>query len=67
MLVPALSYEDLAIREGGTASQSWDKITSGQTSQAERNTIARDLKLYCERDTFAMVAIWRFLQRLIGA
>jgi hypothetical protein len=64
VLVPELSYADLAIREGGTASQSWDKITSEEISQSEKNQIARDLKLYCERDTFAMFAIWRFLQRL---
>ena len=64
VLVPELSYDDLAIREGGTASQSWDKITSPQTSQAERDTTARDLRLYCERDTFAMFAIWRYLERL---
>ena len=64
VLVPELSYKDLAIQEGGTASQSWDKITSAQKSQAEKNQIARDLRLYCERDTFAMVAIWRFLQNL---
>ena len=67
VLVPELSYQDLAIREGGTASQSWDKITSDQTSPAERNQIGRDLKLYCERDTFAMVAIWRCLERLTRA
>jgi hypothetical protein len=65
VLVPELSYADLAIREGGTASQSWDKITSEATSQADKNQIARDLKLYCERDTFAMVAIWMFLQKLL--
>lgn len=67
VLVPELSYQDLAIREGGTASQSWDKITSPQTSQTERDITARDLKLYCERDTFAMVAIWRCLDRLTRA
>ena len=66
VLVPELSYDDLAIREGGTASQSWDKITSDETSLAEKSQISRDLKLYCERDTFAMFAIWRFLQRLTG-
>jgi hypothetical protein len=66
VLVPELSYADLAIQEGGTASQSWDKITSEEISQVEKNQIARDLKLYCERDTFAMFAIWRFLQRLTG-
>ena len=64
VLVPELTYKDLAIQEGGTASQSWDKIASEETSPAERNQIARDLRLYCERDTFAMFAIWRFLQKL---
>jgi hypothetical protein len=64
VLVPELSYADLAIREGGTASQSWDKITSEQISQVEKDHIARDLKSYCERDTFAMFAIWQFLQKL---
>jgi len=66
-LVPELSYADLAIREGGTASQMWDKITSSQTGQAEKSQIACDLKLYCERDTFAMVAIWLSLEKLTRA
>ena len=66
VLAPELSYKDLAIQEGGTASQSWDKITSDEINQAEKDTIARDLKLYCERDTFAMYVIWRHLQDLLG-
>ena len=64
VLVPELSYADLAIREGGTASQSWDKITSIGMSATEKQKVACDLRKYCERDTFAMVAIWRFLQEL---
>jgi len=67
VLVPELSYADLAIREGGTASQMWDKITSAGMNAAEKEKIARDLKLYCQRDTFAMVAIWRYLEKLISA
>jgi hypothetical protein len=66
-LAPELSYADLAIQEGGTASQSWDKITSEETSQAERASVARDLELYCERDTYAMYAIWRHLVGLIAS
>ena len=66
VLAPELSYKDLAIQEGGTASQSWDKITSGQIAQTEKDQIARDLKLYCERDTYAMYVIWRYLQDLVG-
>ncbi|MCX6924540.1 MAG: DUF2779 domain-containing protein [Verrucomicrobia bacterium] len=65
VLVPELSYKDLSIQEGGTASQSWDKITSDETSPAEKDAIARDLRLYCERDTYAMYVIWRPLVDLI--
>jgi hypothetical protein len=64
-LAPELSYADLAIKEGGTASQSWDKITSNVIAQSEREQIANDLKLYCERDTYAMFVIWRYLNTLI--
>ncbi len=42
VLVPELSYADLAIKEGGTASQSWDKITSENISQAEKDQIAHN-------------------------
>ena len=67
VLVPELSYADLAIREGGTASQMWDKITLETMSSADKSQIGKDLKLYCERDTFAMYAIWRFLRKLVAA
>ena len=66
VLAPELSYKDLAIQEGGTASQSWDKIASAEIPQAEKDTIARDLKQYCELDTYAMYVIWRYLQDLVS-
>ena len=66
MLAPELSYNDLVIKEGGTASQSWDKIASSAMGQTEKDAIARDLKLYCERDTYAMFAIWRHLRDLVA-
>jgi hypothetical protein len=62
VLAPELSYKDLAIREGGTASQAWDKITSDTFTPAERTQIAQDLKEYCKLDTYAMYAIWKALQ-----
>jgi len=65
VLAPELSYADLAIKEGGTASQSWDKIASSEIGQDEKDSIARDLKLYCERDTYAMYAIWKYLHDLV--
>jgi hypothetical protein len=65
VLAPELSYADLAIKEGGAASQSWDRITSTGTRQAEKDAVARDLKLYCERDTYAMFVIWKHLSEII--
>jgi len=65
VLVPKLSYKDLHIQEGGTASQSWDKIALSNISKEEKDKIAKDLLAYCELDTYAMYAIWRELENII--
>lgn len=65
VLVPKLTYKDLHIQEGGTASQSWDKIALGNLPQTEKDQIAKDLLAYCELDTYAMYAIWRELNLII--
>ena len=65
VMVPELSYKDLDIREGGAAAQSWKKIIDRKCTVAETEKIAEDLKKYCERDTYAMYAIWRELGRLL--
>lgn len=65
VLVPKLSYKDLHIQEGGTASQSWDKIALSDISKEEKEKIAKDLLAYCELDTYAMYAIWRELENII--
>ena len=64
-LVPNLTYKDLHIQEGGTASQSWNKITTASISQDKKNKISKDLLDYCELDTYAMYAIWKHLKELI--
>ena len=64
VLAPELSYKDLEIKEGGTASQAWNKIITAGFTEAEKSKIAVDLKEYCQLDTFAMYAIWNQLQRL---
>lgn len=64
VLAPQLSYKDLAIQEGGTASQTWDKITSEVIDQSEKDVLAINLKAYCERDTYAMYVIWQYLYGL---
>ncbi len=66
VLVPELSYKDLHIQEGGTASQSWDKIALGSATKEEKEKIAKDLLAYCELDTYAMYAIWRELYKLLN-
>lgn len=71
ILAPGFSYKELAIREGGTASQKWNEAATGMgpngpVPQAERDQIARDLKEYCKLDTYAMYAIWKHLHDLIA-
>lgn len=61
-LVPHLSYKDMHIQEGGTASDTWNRIVSGEYSEEEKNIKVQALKDYCHLDTLAMVEIWRVLK-----
>jgi len=64
VLAPDLTYENLVIKEGGTASLSWNKITSNEIAQAEKDLIAANLRAYCKLDTYAMYVVWRHLKDL---
>ncbi len=68
VLVPELSYKDLAIQEGGTASSSWLQLIglAGKLSAAEKAKLKKDMLAYCERDTMAMVRILEELQKVIS-
>lgn len=63
-LVPDLSYSDLVIVDGMTASVEIARLlfVSGRIPRAERDKTRRDLLDYCERDTFATV---RLVERMI--
>jgi hypothetical protein len=61
-LVPKLSYKKMHIQEGGTASDTWNRIVSGEYSEEDKNMKIRALKDYCHLDTLAMVEIWRVLK-----
>ena len=61
-LVPDLSYKNLHIQEGGTASDTWNRIVLGEYSEEEKNMKTQALKDYCHLDTLAMVEIWRVLK-----
>lgn len=57
VLVPELSYKDLAIGKGDIASVRWYEIvTSENTSNADQ--VFADLLAYCKLDTLAMVKIY---------
>jgi len=60
-LVPEMSYENLNIKEGGTASNFYAAMVMGEfTGDVEQTR--RDLLEYCGVDTLAMVEILRRLQ-----
>jgi hypothetical protein len=63
-LVPHLSYKDLHIQEGGTASDTWNRIVSGEYSEDEKNKKVQALKDYCHLDTLAMVEIWKVFKKI---
>lgn len=62
ILCPELSYDTLAIREGGEASASWPVLTSDKTPAKEKAELEKNMLAYCKRDTEAMVGI---LDRII--
>ena len=55
-LVPELSYNDLEIKEGGTASNTFFSMVNG-TFEGNVKETRRQLLEYCKLDTFAMVKI----------
>nr|MBI3614218.1 DUF2779 domain-containing protein [Nitrospirota bacterium] len=60
-LVPALSYEDLEIREGGTAARAYQQMVFEETDWVEKERLREALLQYCERDTLAMLAVRKAL------
>ena len=61
-LVPELSYQDLEIQEGGTASNTFAQMVQGLFKGDEVQT-RKDLLAYCKLDTYAMVKILEKLKR----
>jgi predicted RecB family nuclease len=58
-----LSYENLAIKEGGTASAEYLRMIDPDTTAEDSGEIARSLLEYCKLDTLAMVRIWQELEK----
>jgi hypothetical protein len=61
----SLSYDDLEIGEGTTASLKFMEAAFGNISDAERQKIHVDLLTYCGQDTGGMIDILKKLQELV--
>lgn len=65
-LVPGMSYDDLEIQDGGTASAALESLLlGGETLKAdEKQALRSKLLRYCERDTLAMARLYERLREL---
>jgi predicted RecB family nuclease len=61
-LVPAIGYDDLAIRDGGLASLAFLEMTAPGTSLERRAELRGQLLAYCGRDTEALVRLFQLLR-----
>jgi len=64
VLIPELTYTTLNIQKGDQAVERWEKMIDPETSPKEKDQIAKDLLEYCKLDTFAMVEIYKFLNKI---
>ncbi len=64
-IAPEFTYKDLGIQDGGQAADAWWKLVAPGTTPAEHEQIAKDLKVYCGMDTYAMVVIWKHLYDMV--
>lgn len=63
-LVPELSYNDLDIQEGGTASNVFLSMVNG-SFEGDEKVVRQQLKAYCKMDTLAMVRILEKIETII--
>ena len=63
VLIPELSYDDLNIGEGGTASLTYAQLQFMDPETREQKI--KDLLEYCKQDTWAMVRIWEWIREQI--
>lgn len=56
-----LDYATLEIKDGGNAQEAWAEAADPACDPLRREALAEALKAYCERDTWAMIAIARRL------
>lgn len=65
--VPDLSYDDISIADGQTASLKYLKVVKAEVSGEEKEKIFKDLRQYCALDTLAEVKLLEILYRMATA
>ena len=65
VVVPSLSYNQLAVSNGAIAQAVWDTLIQ-TVDPVQKQQHIDDLTTYCTQDTLAMVEIYRALQALIN-
>ncbi|HET8575060.1 MAG TPA: DUF2779 domain-containing protein [Candidatus Paceibacterota bacterium] len=64
VIAPEFSYKDLDVQNGTMAMSEWEKLMQGSSEADEKEAMRKNLLKYCERDTYAMVLIYQFLEKL---
>ena len=69
VLVPGLSWNDIAIQDGGTASAEIAHLMlrSGDLDASAKRQLREELLAYCEQDTLALLRLLESLERLARA
>jgi len=65
IICPDLSYKELDVQDGTAAMDAWSQMIDPDTAADEKERIEKALLKYCKLDTFAMVEIYRFLEKLL--
>jgi hypothetical protein len=64
-LLPELSYKQLSISNGGQAQRVWMQTVLEGKDPEKKDKIMDDLREYCTLDTYAMYAIFKYLEERI--
>jgi hypothetical protein len=63
-LLTGLTYDELEIQDGGTASAEFLRVMYTNVPPAERIAVRKNLEEYCGQDTYGMLAILRKLESM---
>ncbi len=64
VLIPELSYKELAVGEGNQAQLVWNLMIRTK-NEVDKNQMIEDLRAYCKMDTLAMVEIHKLLKNIV--